>query len=185
MSFLVKAISFGVITLLLAYISRGSLISLRLHGFYRFFAWEMIVVLVLLNLDAWFFEPFSCHQLISWILLFLSLYLAIEGVRLLRSIGKPDVDRDDEGLLGVEKTTRLVHAGIYHYIRHPMYSSLLCLAWGAFFKSFSWIGIVMALGASLFLTLTAKVEESEDIRYFGEAYRTYQQQTKMFIPYVF
>ena len=41
------------------------------------------------------------------------------------------------------------------------------------------------MGASLFLVLTAKVEEKENVRYFGEAYQAYQKGTKMFIPYVF
>ncbi len=185
MPFLFKAISFGVITLMLVYVSRGSLRSFRFHGYYRFFAWEMISALVILNLDAWFVAPLSWHQLISWVLLVLSLFLVIEGVRLLRLIGKPDAERADEGLMGVEKTTQLVTVGVYQYIRHPLYCSLLCLTWGAFFKSPSWIGSILALGASLFLVLTAKVEETENSQYFGVVYQAYLQRTKMFIPYVF
>ncbi len=185
MPFLFKAITFGVITLLLVYVSRGSLRSFRLHGFYRFFAWEMITALVILNLEAWFVAPLAWHQLISWVLLVLSLFLVIEGVRLLRLIGKPDAERADEGLVGLEKTTQLVTVGLYQYIRHPLYSSLLCLAWGAFFKSPSWIGTILALVASLFLTLTAKVEEAENKQYFGVDYQAYLKRTKMFIPYVF
>jgi len=185
MPFLFKAITFGVITLLLVYVSRGSLRSFCLHGFYRFVAWEMITALVILNLDAWFVAPLAWHQLISWALLVLSLFLVIEGVRLLRLIGKPDAERADEGLMGVEKTTQLVTVGVYQYIRHPLYSSLLCLAWGAFFKSPSWIASFLALGASLFLALTAKVEEAKNGQYFGGAYQAYLKRTKMFIPYVF
>jgi protein-S-isoprenylcysteine O-methyltransferase Ste14 len=185
MPFLLKAITFGVITLLLAYVSRGSLLNFRFHGFFRFFAWEMITALVILNLDVWFVAPMIWHQLISWGLLVLSLFLVIEGVRLLRLIGKPNTERADEGLIGMEKTTQLVTVGVYQYIRHPLYSSLLCLAWGAFFKSPSWIGSILALGASLFLTLTAKVEEAENNQYFGVAYQAYLKRTKMFIPYVF
>ena len=185
MPFWLKAILFGITTLLLVYVSRQSLRSFRFHGFYRFFAWEMITALVILNLDLWFAAPLAWHQLISWILLVLSLYLVIEGFRLLRLIGKPDAKRTDEALIGVEKTTRLVTTGVYKYIRHPLYSSLLCLAWGAFFKSPSRIGGVLALGASLFLTLTAKAEEGENRQYFGAAYEAYQKRTQMFIPYVF
>ena len=185
MPFLFKAITFGVITLLLVYVSRGSLRSFRFHGFYRFFAWEMIAALVILNLDVWFVAPLAWHQLISWVLLVLSLFLVIEGLRLLRLIGKPEPGRADEGLVGLEKTTQLVTVGLYQYIRHPLYASLLCLSWGAFFKSPSWIGSILALGASLFLTLTAKVEETENNRYFGVAYQAYRKRTKMFIPYLF
>ena len=83
------------------------------------------------------------------------------------------------------KTTQLVTVRLYQYIRHPMYSSLLFLTWGAFFKSPSWIGSILALGASLFMVLTAKVEERENSQYFGDDYQAYVQKTKMFIPYVF
>ena len=79
----------------------------------------------------------------------------------------------------------MVTVGLYRYIRHPLYASLLCLSWGAFFKSPSGIGGILALGASLFLTLTAKVEERENNRYFGTAYQDYRKHTKMFIPYLF
>jgi protein-S-isoprenylcysteine O-methyltransferase Ste14 len=185
MPFWLKAIIFGITTLLLVTVSRESLRSFGFHGFYRFFAWEMITALVILNLDAWFVAPLAWHQLISWILLVLSLYLVIEGLRLLRLIGKPHANRAGEGLIGMEKTTQLVTIGVYKYIRHPLYSSLLFLAWGAFFKSPSWIGGILALGASLFLTLTAKAEEAENSQYFGVAYQAYQKHTQMFIPYVF
>jgi protein-S-isoprenylcysteine O-methyltransferase Ste14 len=38
--------------------------------------------------------------------------------------------------------------------------------------------------ASVFLVLTARVEERENLRYFGEAYREYMQHSRMFIPFV-
>jgi protein-S-isoprenylcysteine O-methyltransferase Ste14 len=39
--------------------------------------------------------------------------------------------------------------------------------------------------ATLFLAVTARIEEAEDIRFFGSAYQAYMKQTKMFIPFVF
>jgi protein-S-isoprenylcysteine O-methyltransferase Ste14 len=68
------------------------------------------------------------------------IYLVIEGIRLLRMIGRPNAQRKDDGLSGIEKTTQLVSVGLYSKIRHPLYSSLICLAWGAFFKSTTWLG---------------------------------------------
>ena len=88
-------------------------------------------------------------------------------------------------LLGIEKTTRLVTTGAFRYIRHPLYSSLLLLAWGVFFKNPSWAGICLALGATAFLVATAMVEEAENLLYFGPVYREYMRRTKMFIPYLF
>ena len=114
-----------------------------------------------------------------------SLFLVLHGVYLLRRIGKPDSQRDDAPLVGFERTTTLVTVGAYRYVRHPLYSSLLFLAWGVFFKAPSWIGGLLASAATLFLVATARIEEAEDIRFFGPAYEAYMQQTKMFIPYLF
>ncbi len=183
---MLKLAIFVVVSAVFATISRASLPVPRSHGFYRFLAWECILGLFLLNVEIWFRDPFSAPQLISWLLLIVSAFLALHGVYLLRRMGKPDDSRADAPLLAFEKTTTLVVEGIYRYIRHPMYSSLLFLAWGIFFKDvMSWAGIGLALAATLFLTLTAKAEEGEDIRFFGTAYQDYMRRTKMFVPFLF
>jgi protein-S-isoprenylcysteine O-methyltransferase Ste14 len=66
-----------------------------------------------------------------------------------------------------------------------MYSSLLFLAWGVFLKDLSWLSAILALAATVFLVATAKMEEAENIRFFGPAYQTYIRQTKRFIPFLF
>jgi len=175
---------FVIASAILVYVSRVSLRDPRSHGFYRFFAWEAILALTLLNLDSWFRDPFSWHQLISWSLLVASLFLVIHGVQLLKHMGQADSRRDDAPMLEFEKTTSLVTVGAYRYIRHPLYSSLLFLTWGVFFKNPSWPGGILAVTATLFLVMTAKIEEAEDIRFFGTAYQVYMKQTKMFIPFL-
>ena len=180
-----KPIAFLVSTVVIAYISRASLRDPSSHGFTRFFAWEAILGLVFLNIDDWFANPWRWYQLISWVLLFISLYPVIEGLRLLRQSGKADQDRQGESLLEWERTTQLVTNGLYKYIRHPLYSSLLFLAWGTFFKLPSWFGAGLACTATLFLILTAKTEEKENIAYFGPAYEEYMEQSKMFVPFIF
>jgi len=141
--------------------------------------------MVLLNLDCWFHKPFSHHQIISWLLLIISLFLAIHGFQLLYMVGKPKSERNDPSLIGIEKTTELVRVGAYRYIRHPLYSSLLFLTWGVFFKHPSWAGVFLAGIATFFIRMTAKMEEAENIRFFGSAYQNYMKQTKMFIPFLF
>lgn len=185
MPFQFKVIAFIVASAGLTWVSWPSLRGLRFHGFYRFFAWESILALVLLNIDFWFHEPFSPHQVISWLLLVAGLFLVIRGFLLLRKVGKPDSKRDDLSLVGIEKTTELVTEGVYRYIRHPLYSSLLFGAWGVFFKRPSWPGLLLAVITIFFLTMTAKIEEAENVRFFGAAYRNYMKQTKMFIPFLF
>jgi protein-S-isoprenylcysteine O-methyltransferase Ste14 len=184
MPFQFKVIVFIVTSLGLVWVSRSSLHDFRSHGFYRFFAWETVLALVLLNVDYWFKDPFSIHQIISWFLLILSLYLVIHGFQLLHIVGKPDNKRNDPSLVGIEKTTELVTVGVYRYIRHPLYSSLLFGAWGVFFKHPSGVGISLVVITTFFLTMTAKIEEVENIRFFGAAYQSYVKQTKMFIPFL-
>jgi protein-S-isoprenylcysteine O-methyltransferase Ste14 len=181
----VKLAGFVLGTACLAYVSRASLAEPGSHGFYRFFAWVAIWGLALLNVDVWFRDPFSWHQLISWPLLVVSAVLAIAGARLLWQRGEPDAARDDVPLVAFEKTTVLVTTGAYRYIRHPLYSSLLFLAWGIFFKAPSWLGGLLAAAATLFLVATARVEEGENLRYFGQPYRDYMKRSKMFLPYLF
>ena len=182
---LISIVVFITGSLALVYISRASLMHPRSHGFSRFIAWEAILAGVLFNLNDWFRNPFSWHQLISWPLLIISLYLLIHSLVLLKRAGRQDARRRDALLLEFEKTTALVTTGIYHYIRHPMYSSLLFLAWGVFFKSPSWVDGLIVTVTTLALLATARTEEVEDVRFFGEDYREYMQRSKRFVPYIF
>lgn len=172
-------------TAILLWLSRKPLRNPGGHGFYRFFAWEGILGLLVLNRDTWGRQPFSPHQMTSWVLMLLSIYLVVQGIRLLRRQGAPSQQREEhEGLYDFEKTTALVTTGIFKYIRHPMYASLLALTWGAFCQKPSLLGATIALLASFFLALTAKADEKECAAYFGDEYLAYKQRTKMFIPFV-
>jgi protein-S-isoprenylcysteine O-methyltransferase Ste14 len=181
-----KLVVFAMLSACLIYISRASLRAQRSHGFYRFFAWEFILALFLLNMDVWFRNPFSWHQIVSWFLLIVCIVPLTFGLHSLATRGKPVKHREAEPqLLAFEKTTTLVTTGIYQYIRHPLYSSLLFLAWGVFFKIPTWLGVLLSLAATLFLVATAKADEAECIRFFGPSYQAYMKQTKMFVPFLF
>ena len=180
-----KILAFVGLSMILVFISRASLRSPHSHGFYRFFAWEFILALFILNIDVWFADPWSWHQIISWVLLVVSLVPLAFGIRSLVARGKPAQHRAGEPqLLAFEKTSTLVTTGIYHYIRHPLYSSLLFLAWGVFFKEPAWLGGGFALAATVSLVATAKADEAECQRFFGQAYADYMKRTKRFLPFV-
>jgi protein-S-isoprenylcysteine O-methyltransferase Ste14 len=181
-----KLIIFVISTALLLYISRASLRQPASHGFYRFFAWEGILLLFLRNVEVWFVDPFTWHQLIAWVLLFVCLVPLAFGVRALRSHGGPTEERSgDPSLYAFEKTTTLVTSGIYGYIRHPLYSSLLLLAWGIFFKAPGLAGGSLVLVTTAFLMATARADEQECLRFFGEDYQAYMKRTKRFIPFLY
>lgn len=176
---------FALLSIPLIIISFRSLKKPGSHGFYRFFGWEGILFLAVWNIRFWFTEPLSFPQIISWILLFYALYLVIAGVLLLINKGKSDQIRQDETLFSFEKTTELVETGLFRYIRHPLYGSLLFLTWGIFLKHTTVPLLFVALFSSVMFYLTARMDEKECIVYFGEIYRAYMKRTKMFIPLIF
>jgi len=181
-----QAVGFLVVSGLLVAVSWRSLGRPSAHGFPRFFAWEAIAALFFLNVTSWFVEPFAWHQLIAWALLFGCLVPVLWGSVLLARRGKPTATRGAAAptLLAFEKTSRLVTSGIYRYIRHPLYASLLGLAWGIFFKRPSLEGGALATAATGFLFWTARNDEAECRAVFGEAYEQYMQHSKRFIPFV-
>lgn len=174
---MVKWIVFGVVSAGIVFYSWPSLGEPRSHGFWRFFAFECILLLVLVNAGVWFANPFSVRQIVSWGLLTASAALAAHGFALLARIGRPSGS--------FENTSVVVRQGAYRFIRHPLYASLLLLGWGAFLKGPSWTGASLAVATTAFLTLTARVEEAENLGRFGADYAAYMQTTRMFVPFLF
>ena len=148
----------------------------RYHGIYRFFSFESILVLILLCAPVWFARPWEWNQLISWVILAGAIPLPIYGFHTLRTEGK------SEGQ--IENTTALVTSGIYRYIRHPLYASLVLLGTGIFFKDITLATATFALVNLWAMVATAKTEEHEMLEKFGDEYARYMQRTKMFIPFV-
>jgi protein-S-isoprenylcysteine O-methyltransferase Ste14 len=148
----------------------------RYHGIARFFSFESIFIIVLLNHNIWFIDPFSPVQIISWLLLLLSVYIAVTGFLLLKKIGKPDAN--------FENTSVLVRKGLYRYIRHPLYLSLFLLGTGAMMKDTGLPQLILGLVNLLAVFITSKIEEKEMTVRFGKDYEEYIRETKMFIPYI-
>ncbi len=180
-----RLIIFGVLSIPVIILSWRALLNVKSHGFYRFFSWECIILLFVVNYSFWFDNPFSINQIFSWVFLFISIYLVIAGVILLKKIGKPVKNRDEKTLYQFEKTSELVEIGIFKFIRHPLYSSLLFLTWGIFFKNITIFLLFVALLSSLFLYLTAIFDEKECIKFFGSKYIDYMKRSRMFIPLIF
>ncbi len=176
---------FIVFSLPLVYISRKSILKPGTHGFYRFLAWEGMLWLLVANLRYWFDDPFTFRQIISWVFLFVSICLVVVSAHEIRKHGRAHPSRDGGTLLPFEKTTQLVESGIYKYIRHPMYSSLLFLTWGIFLKQPLGELFGVALITSVLLLETALIDEKECKVYFGEPYSSYMKRTKRFVPFVF
>jgi protein-S-isoprenylcysteine O-methyltransferase Ste14 len=169
---------FALATIALVVLSwRVSIKAKRYHGLCRFFAFEAILALFLLNVPFWFDDPFSIPHVLSWLFLTASLILAIHGAYLLKKLGRPQGQ--------IENTTRLIVSGVYRWIRHPLYASLGLLGLGIFLKRTTTMTAILALVDLIAVYLTALIEEKEMRVRFGEDYETYRRKTKMFVPYVF
>jgi len=102
----IEIIVFSLVTICLINVSWNfSVKEKRYHGIPRFFTFESILLLVLLNYYDWFKDPFSLIQIASWILLISSSIIAFLGFYLLIKIGKPEGQ--------IENTTRLIKTGMY------------------------------------------------------------------------
>jgi protein-S-isoprenylcysteine O-methyltransferase Ste14 len=148
----------------------------RYHGIARFFSFESIFILVYLNVKIWFHNPFSLYQIVSWILLFMSLYFAFAGYILLKKVGKPTTN--------FENTSTLVKTGLYNYIRHPLYLSLFLLGTGVMMKHPGNVQLILGAVNLISVYITARIEEREMIARFGNDYNEYMKETKMFIPFL-
>jgi protein-S-isoprenylcysteine O-methyltransferase Ste14 len=150
-----QVVAFILASIVITTLSWRSLGNPRSHGFYRFFAFESILVIVL------------------------------QGFYLLRKIGGSTKRQDSPETFAFENTANLVTVGIYKFIRHPLYSSLLLLAWGAYLKHITIYVTIAGIVATAALVATAKMDERECLLTFGSAYEAYMKKTKRFIPFLF
>ena len=145
------------------------------YGFFRFFGFESLTLLIVWNATRWFHDPFSIRQIVSWIIIAGSTVVAAHGVHLLRSEGRAR-------RRVMEDTEKLVEVGVYRVIRHPLYASLLFFGWAVFLKGPDLASAALALAATAFWIATARYEERFNINRFGVAYSEYMKRTKMFVP---
>ncbi|MFO7708552.1 MAG: methyltransferase [Desulfobacterales bacterium] len=178
-----KLLLFFILSLPLVVLSRRTLFNLKKHGFYRLVVWECILWISIRNHRHLIVETFDLQQFIASVLMIASLAFVLSAVFMLRRKGRANRQRDDETLFVFEKTTVVIESGIFRYVRHPMYSSLLLLAWGLMLRNIETPSLMVAIVATGAGIVAALVEEKENIAYFGERYKRYMLKTKRFVPY--
>ncbi|HDS17064.1 MAG TPA: isoprenylcysteine carboxylmethyltransferase family protein [Proteobacteria bacterium] len=175
---------FTICTLFFLRFSWRSLGNPASHGFYRFFVLEGLLGLILRNHPHWFKNPFAPQQLFSWLLLLASIFFVLHSLQLLKEHGGQSERTTMPENHAFENTVELVEKGLYRHVRHPMYASLLFLGWGLFLKTSPCLTWPLWGGVSFALLITARIEEHENLRFFGSAYHHYMQRTRRFIPWV-
>jgi protein-S-isoprenylcysteine O-methyltransferase Ste14 len=172
-----KIFIFALLALFIVLMFKRSFRSLRTHGFYMFFAFEALLVLLFFNIDFLFEGDFSWYGTLSWVSLVASALLAFSGFYGLKKYGEP--------VEGWEETTQLIAKGVFRYIRHPLYTSLSLLAIGIFLKHVTLPSFIVFFVATSFLVTASLVEEKENTAKFGSTYRAYAKTSKRYIPFVF
>ncbi len=169
----------------ITWLSRKPLRHPGSHGFYRFFAWQGILCLFAFHHPFWVASSLSPQSHLSTVLMASSIGLVFAGWLELKQRGRASTDRKDEALYDFEKTTTLVSSGVFRFIRHPMYASLLLLAWGAFWQRPTDLGILVLAITTICLLLTARADERECLAHFGSSYATYKEKTWAFFPWIY
>jgi protein-S-isoprenylcysteine O-methyltransferase Ste14 len=80
---------------------------------------------------------------------------------------------------------RLIESGVYAYVRHPIYSANIILAWGLFFLLPTLPCLVSVLWLMAVLSAWACLEEKFLSLKFGLAYDDYRRRVPMFVPRYF
>lgn len=83
----------------------------------------------------------------------------------------------------VKENAILVRRGVYKFIRHPMYTSVLLASIAVVFDAFTLFRFSLWLLLLIVLLVKLHYEEQLLLKHFPE-YRDYQKHTKKLIPYV-
>jgi len=83
------------------------------------------------------------------------------------------------------KPRQLITAGIYSYIRHPIYLGTWLTGLGFELALGSWLFFIVLLVGSPFVLFCINEEEKLLLKWFGKEYRDYKSKTKKFIPHLF
>ena len=85
-------------------------------------------------------------------------------------------------ILGSKQKERLNTAGLYGYIRHPIYTFSIMAIW--LNPSMTVNSAALTLAFTLYFIFGAMVEERKLVKVLGQEYRDYQAKTPMFVPFL-
>jgi protein-S-isoprenylcysteine O-methyltransferase Ste14 len=78
----------------------------------------------------------------------------------------------------------LVTSGPYHFVRHPIYSGILCAGVGTG-VALNWSWLIAVALAGVYFIYSATIEERNLTTVFPGAYPVYRRSTKMLVPFIF
>ena len=170
-------------SLILAALSWRAFADRTSSRFALFLAEVALWAVLVMSSPGWMRNVLSVIQIVSWILLTLALLLGLSGKYALWGGGSSGQPRRDAAI--IPHAARLVTAGPYRFIRHPVYMALILFGWGAALKVASFSSVALAAITTGLLYYCSYREERENLERFGTEYDRYMETTRMFIPGVF
>ena len=83
----------------------------------------------------------------------------------------------------LKEGSTLITTGIYAYVRHPMYTSVIGMLFGVLISTPTLFETLLFIMLIMVLLLKAKKEESLWLEH-DEIYQTYKNKSKFFIPFI-
>jgi len=149
--------------------------------------WYVVAQLVLIAVV--FFAPRTIAGLPDWpnvvsrIALFFGFALMAVGICLLLA-GLFRLGPNLTPLPFPKPTATLVETGPYRFVRHPMYSGGIMLAYGWALYVHGWLTLIYATVLLIFLNLKSAREEQWLVAKFPE-YPSYQRRVRKLIPFIY
>ncbi len=109
---------------------------------------------------------------------FLCLFVALSQYNLSEFAGTAQLQKN-----GQPASCSLKVAGFNAIVRHPLYFSMLLMAWGLFMTYPTDLVLIGSSIISLYLYVGTKLEEHKLVAEFGEAYLSYQKKVSMLFPF--
>ena len=79
----------------------------------------------------------------------------------------------------------LITHGMYHYVRHPIYTGIICMGLGTILVEYSIFVILFYIGMTAFLIFKMNKEEKLLLKHFPKEYPAYMKKTKALIPFIY
>ena len=122
-------------------------------------------------------QPITPLQIIGVILTGIGLVIALVARKTLADNWSSDVE--------LKKDHTLITQGIYHYIRHPIYTGIDLMGLGATIVDQSPFVALFYVFMIIFLIFKMKKEEALLCKHFPKDYPAYMKKTKALIPFIY
>lgn len=131
----------------------------------------------LFSFQYWELCNITTLKIIGFILLGISIIIALTTFFTMKSLGKPEK--------GWENTTQLIEKGIFSLVRHPIYFAAFLASTGVFLIKVSLFSVIIVCISDTCFFLAAFYEDKWNKEKFGEDYEKYKKKTKLFIPFIY